>query len=164
MAHTAGDTEQFKWPGTSGLSTYWFSARSMKKITFHSLKPRISRTEKITSLMTSCLLGLASHCDLCIHPGGEISMSGMIIVGPCVCECACMLLCVHMYISVLKNPIILSTDASKTICSNFPFCYDLRQLQHSIYFNSKCLHLTLSEKLLLFVIYEPMVLYKSPTF
>lgn len=87
--------------------------------------------------MTCCLLGLASNCDLCIHPGGEISMSGMIIAWPwCACECACVLLCVHMYISVLKNHIILSTGASKTICSNFPFCHDLRWLQDSKYFHS----------------------------
>lgn len=42
---TAGDTERLKRPCTSALSTYRFSARSRKKITFRSKKPRLSRTE-----------------------------------------------------------------------------------------------------------------------
>lgn len=42
---TAGDTERLKRPCTSALSTYRFSSRSRKKITFRSKKPRLSRTE-----------------------------------------------------------------------------------------------------------------------
>lgn len=103
MWHTACGTEWLKWPGSAGPSTYRFSEKDY--LSLPEAKDRQNRGDNtvITSHMTYCLLGLASHCDLCIHPGGEISMSGMIIANHRVCVCVCTLLCAHMYSPALKK-------------------------------------------------------------
>lgn len=61
-----------EWP-PAALSSYRFSAGSRRKITPRSPKTEDERSRGdnsvITSHMTYCLLGLASHCDLWIRLG-----------------------------------------------------------------------------------------------
>lgn len=99
----------------------------------------------ITGHMTYCLLGLAPHSDLCIHPGGEISMSGMIIAGPCVCACMCVFVCVcvHFWSEKSLNPL---NRCLQNNLQQFSILSDIILTEY--------LHLILSGKRLLFIIYE----------
>lgn len=97
----------------------------------------------ITRHMTYCLLGPASNSDLCIQSGVEISMSGMIMAG-CLCVWVCVTVSGFLCPEKSLNPLNLLQIILRHILSG-------TQIK---YVSCGYLHLILSWKLLLFIIYR----------